>query len=692
MVRLTIPVVLGVTFALWTEVSIVMASSFFAISTCVLGYLLIAVLGYDQRWLRGVAITTWMMSFGLLWMTVRDHAIVPQSIHHQIGNEGPWLVRISTLNRLTETQLRADAQVLGHYEGGEWQKSIGTIMLTLLRQNDDLLPRVGDRMLVEAPMKKILRIPDPGGFDRQVWASARGIEMELFATWNYWRRVDHTTNWFDHFSAMRQRLAAWVDEAGLTVRERALVKALVLGQRDELDSEQRTSFAHSGTIHVLAVSGMHVGLIYAILGSLFSWMGGRPMVRIAKGILVLVALWTYAGITGGAPSILRATVMFSFITLADMTSRRTEHFNSLFAAMFLLVLLDPRMIGIIGFQLSFLAVLGILMFFKPLEDLWTPRSWIMRKVWSLAVLSIAAQSLTTPVSLYYFKAFPVWFLPANLIVVTAVVFSVYASIALIVLHKIPIIGAVITWVLTFLLRVVSGSTELFASLPYAYPALRIDLVMVALLYVVILAFGAWWMWHWRSMRWLSATAFVLFLFSWGLKARDVNRSNVFTLYDERVGVMASITRGREQVVMVDPDRLANDPYIERKISQHRKALGLISSEILPPLKLMNDAVDTAGSTVVAAGRWSSGSFDVLFVNSGPAGSEFDHHEKLDAVILHDMEYIPEELLTQAAGIAEHIVIAGKTHWRARERAFAWCVAHGIPVHDVFAQGAFILHK
>ena len=153
---------------------------------------------------------------------------------------------------------------------------------------------------------------------------------------------------------------------------------------------------------------------------MLGWWGGSGKVRLMRGSLILLALWGYAGLTGGSPSVLRATIMFSLFTLASMSSRRADPINSLFTAALVLLVWEPHMLIEIGFQLSFLAVLGILLFHRPIERLWVPNGKWVGRIWTLTVLSLSAQLLTTPLSLYYFKAFPVWFLPANLVVVTAV--------------------------------------------------------------------------------------------------------------------------------------------------------------------------------------------------------------------------------------------------------------------------------
>ncbi len=692
MVRLMLPFVLGLVAGDQMHAPILVLLFLLGVGTLAAYLLLRRTIEYKDRWWRGTLITIWLFLFGITWATIHSTQVHPRSIALHEGEEGPWLVRVITINRLNGTQLRADAQVVALHKEGGWLPRQGTIMLTALRSEDGSTPRIGDRLFVSAPLKRIARIADPGGFDRRLWAAARGIELELFATSRDWHLVDHTTTWVDRFSALRRTIGEWVDSAGLGPREQALVKALVLGQRDELDGEQRTAFARSGTIHVLAVSGMHVGLIYVIIRSFFSWAGGNRRIRILRSLFVLFVLWMYAGITGAAPSILRATIMFSLIAMGDIITRRTEHVNSLAAALLLLVLWDPSMLGNVGFQLSFLAVLGIIMFYKPILDLWTPKQRIMRHIWSLAVVSIAAQTLTTPVSLYYFNAFPVWFLPANIVVVSIVGISVWLSIALIMLHWLPWVNELLVWLLTILLKVVAAVTATFASMPLAYPALRVDQVMMFLLFMTILAMGALLIWRWRNTKWIAVASIVLLIMVWGYNAGSMNRTEAFIIYDERKGYLASMTKGRDMVMLVGQERPLDDAYILRKTEQHAKAWGLRRTLHVPLNSLKGDGTEKIAHTVIAAGRWASDAFDVLFLSDGSQEEDIKGLSGLDAVIFHDMEHIPDKLLEAAAGASACIILAGKNSWRSRAYVGRWCAQQAIPFHDVFAQGAFILEK
>ncbi|MBK8948695.1 MAG: ComEC/Rec2 family competence protein [Flavobacteriales bacterium] len=212
----------------------------------------------------------------------------------------------------------------------------------------------------------------------------------------------------------------WLDRSGLPDRERAVVLALLLGIRNELDAAQKDAFARSGTMHVLAVSGMHVALIYWVLMALLKPLGGGGVARWSRAVIALLVLWGYAGITGATPSVLRATVMCSLFVIAGLSERRSATLNTLAGSALLLLVWDPRMLFQLSFQLSFLAVLGIVLCYDPIRRLWSPGNVVLRYCWSLIAVSLAAQLFTTPVSLAVFKAFPVWFLPANIIIVTLV--------------------------------------------------------------------------------------------------------------------------------------------------------------------------------------------------------------------------------------------------------------------------------
>jgi competence protein ComEC len=440
MLRFGLPFIVGIAGARAWHLDFLFVLAAWVPITIGVGWFLWRRTERPHRWRRGAVAMCWFLVTGLTVQTGAHPEADRAHFMHDPDLNGPWLVEVDAINGSSGTTVRLDASVRGRLAEDGAPRRTGAIMLTLLPRDTAQVLRPGDLLLVDAPLERIDRTADPGGFDRGAWAASKGIAHEAFAGADEWTFLAHRPHWTDPFASARGRVDAWLRASGLADRERGLVKALVLGLRDEVDRDQNTAFVRSGTIHVLAVSGMHVGLIYVLIAGALRWWGASTLARWARTFTVLFVLWYYAGLTGGTPSVMRATVMFTLFSLAQLRDRRPDQLNSLFAAGFLLLVWDPGMLVQASFQLSFLAVLGILLFLEPFQRLWRPRTWLMEQVWSLVAVSLAAQVFTTPVSIMLFHAFPVWFLPANLVIVTLMTLAVYLSIALLVLHAVPVVG------------------------------------------------------------------------------------------------------------------------------------------------------------------------------------------------------------------------------------------------------------
>ena len=200
---------------------------------------------------------------------------------------------------------------------------------------------------------------------------------------------------------------------------RAIVLALVLGLQDALDPMLRDAYAGVGTMHVLAVSGLHVGILYGLLRVLLSLLSNIRYARWFSPAISLAALWLYAFVTGLSPSVLRATTMFTLVVIAKIIGRKSSMYNTLASSAFLLLLQDPLLLFSVGFQLSYLAVLGIV-YLQPRIYHWLSlKNFWLDKLWLLSSVSLAAQMATIPLSIYYFHQFPTYFLIANWVVVPA---------------------------------------------------------------------------------------------------------------------------------------------------------------------------------------------------------------------------------------------------------------------------------
>lgn len=243
----------------------------------------------------------------------------------------------------------------------------------------------------------------------------------------------------------------------------ALLISLITGDKRGVTEEDRQHFAQTGTLHVLAVSGLHVGIVYSIL----LFLSGRFFRRNhpAQALIILLCVWAYALVSGLAPSVFRAAFMFSLLTLGQVWSRSSKGLNTLAATAVCMLCIEPRWLQDIGFLLSFSAVSGIMLFYQRIERAWQPRSKALHYVWKMSAVSIAAQLGTLPVTLYCFNSFPLWFLPANLLVIPISTLCLVSGLGFLAVSGLPWAGDALGWITDRLLWLLQYVVSKLASLP-----------------------------------------------------------------------------------------------------------------------------------------------------------------------------------------------------------------------------------
>lgn len=266
---------------------------------------------------------------------------------------------------------------------------------------------------------------------------------------------------------LRGEFAGLIDQYVAGEQEKAIAQALILGIRDGLDQETKRSFSATGAMHVLAVSGLHVGIIIIIISFLLKPIKKKKGGKFISAFVCVVFLWFFAMVTGLSPSILRAVTMFSIIIIGQAFYSRPSIYNSLALSAFVLLWYDPNFMFSVGFQLSYIAVLGIVYIYPKIYGQLTFYAWLPDKIWSVTCLSVAAQLATFPLTLYYFHQFPVYFLISNLIVIPAAFLIMSLGITLIALGYTvlaPIIGGALHYLISGLNFVVSFIEDLNLSL------------------------------------------------------------------------------------------------------------------------------------------------------------------------------------------------------------------------------------
>lgn len=288
----------------------------------------------------------------------------------------------------------------------------------------------GDQLVILAKPQKIRNAGNPFEFDYQSLMHQRNIWFSVYlANGTYLKTHRQTVNISNWAEKVRDRLVAMLAEALPDKEERSVVSALTLGYRTEIDQDTLDYFASTGAMHVLSVSGLHVALIFMILGFLLAFLKREKFGPGIFAVVMISFLWIYAFISGFSPPVQRSTVMFTFVIIGNGIRRPVNIFNSLTASALFLILLSPNVLFDVGFQLSYLAIFGIVLIQPALYNIFELRNRILKWTWSLFTVSVAAQLMTFPLGFFYFNQFPNLFWLSNFVVVPITTLIMWFGIA-----------------------------------------------------------------------------------------------------------------------------------------------------------------------------------------------------------------------------------------------------------------------
>lgn len=308
---------------------------------------------------------------------------------------------------------------------------------------------------------------NPHAFDFSAYQANKNCFFESTATqWQLEEAASGSLTRLAHTS--REQLLRILRSYLTSPEELAVGTALVLGSREDMQQQVQQAYAATGAVHVLAVSGLHVGIIAMGLQWLLAWLPLRgPAARWLLLLANLAGVWTFALLTGLSPSVQRAALMFSMLLLGKTLQRPHQIFNTLAASAFLLLWANPWMLLDVGFQLSYLAVAGILLFHPRLHKLLFFKNKWLAGGWNLIAMGVAAQLSTFPLSLYYFHQFPVYFWLSGLFVVPLSPFILGLGIALLALQAVPWVSGMLGWLLWAIIRLMNTGVFLVSELPAA---------------------------------------------------------------------------------------------------------------------------------------------------------------------------------------------------------------------------------
>jgi len=366
-----------------------------------------------------------------------------------------------------ENSNRIKLLVIGYNADGELYKCREPVLLQTGRSCTQV-PGPGDIIATETKLNTIIKKARPEDFPERMYWAGEGVRKKGWINDFVILDMPHQEklNPLKLAANSQRKLCILLDKSSIGQDQSAIIKAMLLGRKDDLSSEVRDVFQQTGISHLLAVSGLHVGLIYMIFLRMFFFLKSSNRRFLIEGLAVM-AVWTYSLMTGFGPSVQRAAGMISLFALSRILSRRVEPLQVLLIAFVLQTALNPHAVFRLGFQLSYLAVAGIFIFYSSWTRLINPRLKLLKRVWDFAGLSIAAQTLTIPFILVYFHQFPLYFIPGNLLLVPLGLVVFYLGAANLVILSFGISLRFVDQILEWIVRLMLGIGEGIAGFPYA---------------------------------------------------------------------------------------------------------------------------------------------------------------------------------------------------------------------------------
>jgi len=424
---------------------------------------------FHYRWTFGMSISLFFFALGIFLSSCKREAL---NITFTDDSERLFLAEIIENPRERSSSMECLATLsLLNKDGTDVQDSFKPVkaILYIRKDSSSAKLRYGNTLLISHNFSSQTKTLNPEEFDYEEYLYKKGISTSIYVSPDKWYLLFSKEKFslYNESKQMQLKLMSIYETYGIKGEEFAVLSALTLGNKEYIESDLRGSYTVTGAAHILAVSGLHVGVVCLVFKFILGFLFKSNRFLGFKMVILILALWGYAFITGLSPSVVRATIMFSFVSVGMLLQRKSLIYNTLSASAFCMLLYNPFYLFDISFQFSYIAVLFIVFFQSRIYRLIRFRNWQADKTWNLFTVSIAAQLGTFPFAVYYFHQFPNYFWLSGFVVIPLAGVIIYLAIALFALSWVPVLGNIIVFVLNWILKIQNFSIRLMEELPYA---------------------------------------------------------------------------------------------------------------------------------------------------------------------------------------------------------------------------------
>jgi competence protein ComEC len=555
-VRILIPQIIGISTAylfLPFPGLFVVSIWFILVSLLLLVYLIIFYkmhYNYHYRWLAGVAVYMCIFLVGYN-LTVYKGQLLNTS-HFSKAKYEMLVIKVSSEPKLSGDILRFESEVEQGYKQKHFYPLIGKLLIAL-KVDPAQNFRYGDMLLIPASYNEVEGPYNPSEFNYKAYLADHGIYYQSFIMANKVRSLNRNQGSILIAFAfkLRQQLVLKLNKYISDKNAASVASTLILGYRSDLSSEILDAYSKTGTMHVLSVSGMHVGIVFIVMIFLLKFMDRNKKLRLIRAALIITLIWFYTIVTGFSSAACRAALMLSFVTIGRAIHRQQNTYNLLAISAVLLLIYDPFFLFEVGFQLSYLAVLGLVYLYPKIYRLFIIENSLGDKIWSYVSLSTAAQLATFALSIYYFHQFPLCFLLSNLFILLPVTLIMYAGLIFLFVPWDGLLNP-LGWVLNKSIVFTNQGLMYIENLPFSnISGIWINMWTCLLMYGLILFIVFTFIYRHKYLIYISLlTSFILILIS-SYKEIISYRQNQIIFYSLRKNTGIGFFEGKKAIIISD---------------------------------------------------------------------------------------------------------------------------------------------
>jgi len=553
-----------------------------------LGLFLIIVLGifwfkfsYKNKIYRGIGYIFAIFLIGYSYSNFYKNSLfnLPENAKTDTLN---YIAIINEPPTIKEKSVKLNCKII-EFENEKWTK-VNDEKCIIYISKDSISEQLkyGDKILFHTQLKEISSPQNPNEFNYKKFLEAKGVRFQSYIEKQRWKQIDSNCgNIVLAFAyKIRNEFLEIFKKYDIADTEYGVLAAILLGYDEKLDPELSKHYSGAGVTHVLCVSGMHVGVIYMILNFFLKVLDKNRKTKYLKSFILLLFIWIYASITGLSPSVQRAATMFTFVALGNNLKFKTDTYSSLLASLMFLIITNPFIILNLGLQLSYLAVFGIVWLQKPIANLWIPKYKVTNWGWQLISVSIAAQIITTPISIFYFHQFPNYFILSNLFVVIVSSFVIYSGVAVLITSFWFELSNLLSQVMIILIKIMNYITQFVNDMPGSKTQnIDIDIIGMLLIYFAIFSILISLIYKLKKNVYVAIISIIIFLCYNVFDNYSEFKTNNITIYSIRNQTIIDIKEGNNLIVICDSNSFKNESYNNFQTNTNRIRNGIVPNNI-----------------------------------------------------------------------------------------------------------------